>query len=326
MNKRLFGKTNVLVSEIGLGTWQLGGVWGEPYDKARANDILKAAFDSGVNLLDTADIYNAGESELSISAFLKDKKDVFVVTKCGRALEPHTPEMYTIDAMEKFIDGSIERLGTEQLDMVLLHCPPSEVYDNAELFAGLDRLKASGKIAHYGVSVEKVSEAITAVNNYDVSAVEIIFNMFRLKPMEEFFALAKQKNVGIIVRVPLASGLLAGKFTKDSTFGKNDHRSFNRNGEAFDKGETFSGVPYDKGLEAVAELKKVFGTQELAPYALKWILMHDAVSTVIPGASSAKQIELNVKAADLLDFTSEQMQKVEQIYNTYIKAYVHGSW
>ncbi len=326
MKKRVFGKTGVPVSEIGLGTWQLGGVWGAEYDSGKADSILQVSYENGVNLLDTADVYNEGQSELSINRFTKDKKDIFVITKCGRGLNPHVAEGYTIEAMEKFIDSSRERLGVETLDMVLLHCPPSEVYNDKDLFDGLDELKAKGKIAHYGVSVEKVSEAIEAISKYDVSAVEIIFNMFRLKPTEEFFALAKEKNVGIIVRVPLASGLLTGKFTENSKFGEKDHRSFNRNGEAFDKGETFSGVPYEVGLEAVEELKKVFETQNLAPYALKWILMHEEVSTVIPGASSPEQVISNIEALNLPDMTELQMQKVEEIYNKYIKSSVHNNW
>lgn len=326
MNKRVFGKTGVEVSEIGLGTWQLGGVWGEDFDQEKAESILRVSYENGVNLIDTADVYNDGKSECAICDFKKDKDGLFVITKSGRRLNPHTAEGYNIANIEKFIDGSRERLGMEKLDMVLLHCPPSEVYDNEELFAGLDQLVEQGKIAHYGVSVEKVSEAMKAVQNYNVSAVEIIFNMFRLKPMEEFFALAKEKNVGVIVRVPLASGLLAGKFHKDSTFGANDHRNFNRNGEAFDKGETFSGVPYEKGLAAVEALKEFFGTEKIAPYALKWILMFDAVSTVIPGASSPEQVLLNLEAANLPDFTEEQMKKIEEIYNTYIREDVHGNW
>lgn len=326
MNKRIFGKTGIEVSEIGLGTWQLGGVWGEQYNKEKASEILKVSYENDINFIDTADIYNDGNSELSIREFTKDKKNIYVVTKCGAGLVPRCKEVYTIENLEKIIDGSRERLGTDKLDMVLLHCPPDEVYQNEELFLGMDKLVEKGKIAHYGVSVEKISQAIKAITSYNVSAVEIIFNMFRFKPMEEFFALAKEKNIGVIVRVPLASGLLTGKFNKQSKFGEKDHRSFNRNGEAFDKGETFSGVPYEKGLEAVDELKKLFGTEKLAPYAIKWVLMHDAVSTVIPGASSPEQVLSNLEATKLPDITQEQMKKVEEIYNKYIKEAVHSNW
>ena len=326
MKKRLFGKTGIEVSEIGIGTWQLGGVWGDDYNEESAKEILEVSYQNGINLIDTADVYNGGKSELTINDFIKDKSDIFVITKSGRQLKPHIAEKYTIENIENYIDDSRKRLGVEKLDMVLLHCPPSEVYDNKELFKGLDELIVKGKISHYGVSVEKVSEAIKAIENYNISAVEIIFNMFRLKPMEEFFKIAKEKNIGIIVRVPLASGLLSGKFNKDTTFGENDHRHFNRNGEAFDKGETFSGVPYEKGLEAVEELKKLFNTEKLAPYAIKWILMHDAVSTVIPGASKSAQVISNVEASKLDDLTDEQMKKVEEIYNKYIKEFVHENW
>ena len=326
MKKRMFGKTGVMVSEIGLGTWQLGGGWGKAYNEETAVRILETAYDNGVNVFDTADIYNEGNSEKTIGKFIADKKDIFVITKCGRGLKPHTAQAYQIDALERFIDGSLERLAVSQLDMVLLHCPPTAVYDNDALFADLDQLKAKGKIAHYGVSVETVAEAITAVEKHDVSAVEIIFNMFRLKPLEKFFALAKEKNVGIIVRVPLASGLLSGKYTKDRVFAAEDHRNFNRNGEQFDKGETFSGVDYEQGLAAVQELKKVFGVEDLVGYALRWILMHDAVSTIIPGASTPQQVVDNIKACDLPALTDKQMEEVERIYDAYIRESVHGNW
>ena len=212
--------------------------------------ILEASYDSGITLIDTADIYNDGSSERAIGRFLTRHKDhFFVVTKCGRGLDPHTAEGYTLENMERFIDGSLQRLGTEQLDLVLLHCPPTSVYRKDELFAGMDRLVQKGKIAHYGVSVEKVSEGLKAMD-YPIAAIEVVFNMFRLKPAEELFPAAKTNNIGILARVTLASGLLTGRYTKDTVFGKGDHRSYNRHGEAFDKGETFSGVDYDLGLRA----------------------------------------------------------------------------
>lgn len=326
MEKRRFGKTNAMVSEIGLGTWQLGTKWGEPFNPVEAQNILETAYNNGINLIDTADIYIDGESEKAIGQYIQDKKDQFyIVTKCGRGLNPHTDEMYTANAMEAFIDGSLRRMAVEKLDMVLLHCPPSSVYHKDELFAGLDKIKQKGKIANYGVSIEKVSEGISAME-YPIAAIEVIFNMFRLKPQEELLPMAKQKDVAILARVPLASGLLTGGYTAGTVFGKKDHRSYNRNGEAFDKGETFSGVDYQKGLAAVAELKKLFDTENLVPYALKWILMHDAVSTVIPGASKAAQVLSNVKATQLPAFTAEQMAGVQEIYNTYIRADVHSQW
>lgn len=326
MNQRKFGKTNRMVSEIGLGTWQLGTKWGDPFNEAEAMRILEASYESGINLIDTADIYNGGNSELAIGKFLKQHKDhFFVVTKCGRGLNPHTAEGYTTENMERFVDGSLNRLGVEQLDLVLLHCPPSSVYEKDELFAGMDKLVQKGKIAQYGVSIEKVAEGLQAME-YPISAIEVIFNMFRLKPAEELFPAAKEKEIGILARVPLASGLLTGRYTKDTVFGKEDHRSYNRNGEAFDKGETFSGVDYDLGLKAVEELKKLFGTEDLIPYALRWILMHDAVSAVIPGASKREQVLANVKAAELPSLTPEQMAGVRTVYDRYIRPSVHGNW
>lgn len=244
MNQRRFGKTGRMVSEIGLGTWQLGTKWGDPFNETEAQSILEASYESGINLIDTADIYNNGNSELAIGKFIAQHKDhFFVVTKCGRGLTPHTAEGYTAENMERFIDGSLQRLGVEQLDLVLLHCPPTSVYEKDELFSGMDKLVQKGKISHYGVSIEKVAEGLQAME-YPISAIEVIFNMFRLKPAEELFPAAQANDVGILARVPLASGLLTGRYTKDTVFGKEDHRSYNRNGEAFDKGETFSGVDY----------------------------------------------------------------------------------
>lgn len=326
MKKRRFGKTNQMVSEIGLGTWQLGTKWGEPFNEEEAIKILETCVDTGINLIDTADIYNNGNSELTIGKFIKNHRDkFFIVTKCGRGLDPHTAEGYTIENIERFIDDSRKRLGLETLDLVLLHCPPTEVYTNDKLFHGLDELVHKGKISHYGVSVEKTSEALMAMK-YNISAIEVIFNMFRLKPAEELFEKAVENDVAILARVPLASGLLTGKYNKDTVFSKGDHRNYNRNGEAFDKGETFSGVDYELGLEAVSELKNLFKTEDLVPYALRWILMHDAVSAVIPGASRKEQVIANVKASKLDDLTEEQMKGVEEIYNKYIRSSVHNNW
>ena len=240
-------------------------------------------------------------------------------------MNPHIADGYTAENMEKFIDGSLKRLGVEHLDLVLLHCPPTSVYQKDELFSGMDKLVQKGKISHYGVSIEKVSEGLQAME-YPISAIEVIFNMFRLKPLEELFPAAKTNDIGILARVPLASGLLTGRYTRDTVFGKDDHRSYNRNGEAFDKGETFSGVDYELGLQAVEELKKLFHTENLIPYALRWILMHDAVSAVIPGASRCEQVLTNVKAAELTALTPEQMAGVTAIYDKYIRESVHCNW
>ena len=326
MQERTFGRTGRRISEIGLGTWQLGTVWGQPFDHAEAMRILESAYKNGITLIDTADIYNNGNSEKAVGEILKKYPDHFyVVTKCGRGLNPHTAEGYTSESMERFITASLRRLGVERLDMVLLHCPPTSVYQKDELFTGMDRMKERGLIADYGVSIEKVSEGLAAMD-YNISAIEVIFNMFRLKPVEELFPAAKKNNIGILTRVPLASGLLTGRYNKDTTFGPQDHRTYNRDGSAFDKGETFSGVDFDLGLQAVAELKALFGTEDLIPYALRWILMHDAVSAVIPGASKTAQVASNVRAAQLPALTQAQMDGVKAIYDRLIRPSVHQNW
>ena len=326
MNKRILGRTGKQISEIGLGTWQLGTKWGDPFNRDEAMKILEAAYDTGITFVDTADVYNGGKSEETIGDYLREHPGrFFVTTKCGRRLKPHTAEMYTPDAIRGFVEGSLERLKAEQLDLILLHCPPGPVYQRDDIFSELDRLKASGKIADYGVSIEKAEEGIRAME-YNISAMEVIFNMFRLKPLDELFPLARKKDVGIIARVPLASGLLTGKYTKDTVFGAQDHRSYNRDGAAFDKGETFSGVPYELGLQAVEELKKEFGTEDLAAIAIRWVLMHPEVSVVIPGASRAEQVRNNVKAAELAPLTEEQMQAVKDIYDRFLKEIIHPQW
>ncbi len=315
-----------MVGEIGLGTWQLGTRWGEPFNEAEAMRILESSYACGINLTDTADIYNDGNSERAIGAFLaRHSHHFFVVTKCGRGLMPHTAEGYTAEHMEQFIDGSLKRLGVERLDMVLLHCPPSSVYRKDELFTGLDKLVRKGKMAHYGVSVEKVSEGLQAME-WPISAIEVVFNMFRMKPAERLFPEAAARDIGILARVPLASGLLTGRYGPDTVFAKHDHRSYNRNGEAFDKGETFSGVDYALGLCAVEELKKLFRTEDLAPYALRWILMHEAVSAVIPGASRQEQVLSNIRAASLPPLSREQMEGVAGIYDRHVRNVVHSRW
>ncbi len=326
MKQRIFGKTGRPVSEIGLGTWQLGTRWGDPFNHEEAMKILESAEENGITFIDTADVYNGGKSEETIGEYLSSHPNRFyVTTKCGRRLNPHTADMYTPEAVAGFIDGCLTRLKADRLDMILLHCPPTPVYCRDDIFAELDRQKKAGKIADYGVSIEKVEEGIQAME-YDISAMEVIFNMFRLKPLDRLFPLATQKNVGIIARVPLASGLLTGKYTRDTVFGPKDHRSYNRDGAAFDKGETFSGIPYDLGLEAVEALKGVFGTADLAPFAIRWILMHPEVSVVIPGASRASQVASNVRAADLPPLSDEQMQAVSAIYDRYLRDTIHPQW
>lgn len=326
MEQRIFGNTGRLVSAIGLGTWQLGTRWGDPFDHDEALRILEAADEAGITFIDTADVYNGGKSEETIGEYISAHPDKFyVTTKCGRRLKPHTAEMYTPDAVAGFIEGSLERLRMERLDMVLLHCPPTSVYARDDIFSELERQKKLGKIAGYGVSIQQVDEGIQAME-YGISAMEVIFNMFRMKPLDKLLPEAYKKQIGIIARVPLASGILTGKFTKDTVFGEKDHRTFNRDGASFDKGETFSGVPYDIGLEAADELKKLFGTDNLAPIAIRWILMHPEVSVVIPGASRAVQVKENVKAAEQEPLTDAQMQAVKDIYDKYLREIIHPQW
>ncbi|MBR3016003.1 MAG: aldo/keto reductase [Clostridia bacterium] len=326
MNQRVFGKTGRKISEIGLGTWQLGTRWGDPFNHEEALKILETADENGITFIDTADVYNDGKSEETIGEYIAAHPNRFyVTTKCGRRLNPHTAEMYTPAAISGFIEGSLKRMKLERLDMILLHCPPTSVYRRDDIFGALERQKQAGRIADYGVSIEKVEEGLQAME-YDISAVEVIFNMFRLKPLDQLFPAAKKKNVGIIARVPLASGLLTGRYTKDTVFGPQDHRTYNRDGAAFDKGETFSGIPYDLGLEAVEALKDVFGPADLASYAIRWILMHPEVSVVIPGASKASQVAANVKAAELPELTREQMEAVTAVYDRFLRESIHPQW
>jgi aryl-alcohol dehydrogenase-like predicted oxidoreductase len=327
MKTRPFGKTGFNISEISLGTWQLGSRWGDPFSEEVAEATLQKAFDLGINALDTADVYQGGMSEKAIGKF-NQKKDqkMFVITKVGRKLPKQDKDLYTKENLTKFIDDSRKNLQVDALDMVLLHCPPTDLYDDPYVFNLMDDFKKQGKIKHYGVSIEKIEEGLKAMKYPGVEAIEVIFNMFRLRPAQELFEKAKEHNVGIIVRVPLASGLLTGKYTKNTTFGTHDHRTFNRDGASFDKGETFSGVPFDLGLEAASKLKNYFPQDQLPLYALRWILMFDAVSTVIPGASRPEQITENVKAALLKPLTKEEMTYVEDIYDAYIKEHVHHLW
>jgi len=327
MKYRILGKTGFKVSEISLGTWQLGGRWGEKFNFDSAREILREAVDKGVNFFDTADVYNEGQSEEAIGKFLKTVRErIYVATKAGRRLVPHTTEGYNKENIIKFIDDSLKNMDLEAIDLLQLHCPTTEVYYREEVFGILDELVEKGKILNYGVSVEKVEEALQAIKYPNLATVQIIYNMFRHKPAEKFFPLAKSKNVGIIARVPLASGMLTGKFDRDTVFSKGDHRYYNREGRAFDKGETFSGVPYEVGLETVEELKKIFPQEKLAEYALRWILINDNVSCIIPGASRVSQVEDNIKASDLPSLTDDQMKAVDEIYQSYIKKYVYDLW
>jgi aryl-alcohol dehydrogenase-like predicted oxidoreductase len=327
MHKRIFGRTGWRVSEIGFGAWAIGGSWGDVSDQD-AEGALHEALDRGVNFLDTADVYGDGRSERLIARVLKarGKGDTIVATKAGRKIQPHVAAGYTPAVLEQSVDASLRNLQLDSLDVLQLHCPPAEVYYRPEIFAALDKLVAAGKLRSYGVSVEKVEEAIKALD-YPIASVQIVFNMFRQRPAERLFDLARKSNVAIIARVPLASGLLTGKLRRDSQFAADDHRSFNRNGEAFDAGETFSGVPYETGLEAVEALRQLVpASASLAQLALRWILMFDAVTSVIPGAKNRQQAGQNAAAARLPPLTEGQMAAVRQVYDTYVRHHVHERW
>ena len=328
MKYRLLGKTGFEVSWISLGTWQVGGKWGSDFDHGNADRILNLAVDKGINFLDTADLYGNRESEKAIGRLLKSRsEEIYVATKCGPRTAKPTDNGFTPEGIRQFVEDSLKNMQLETLDLIQLHCPPTEVYYRPEIFELFDRLKEEGKIQHLGVSVEKVEEGLKAIEYDNVTTVQIIFNMFRQRPVDRFFRMAHKKNVGVIVRVPLASGLLSGKFRKDTKFEKMDHRHFNRNGMMFDKGETFAGIPYDEGLKAVSRLKKAFpGQKNLAPVALRWILMHEEVSCVIPGASRPDQVTSNLLADDIPDLTEYESYEVDEIYREDIKSQVHHLW
>ena len=328
MNKRLLGKTEFEVSEIGLGTWQLGGKWGQDFNHNNADKILNLAIDNGVNFIDTADVYESGMSEAAVGRVVRNRRDeVFVATKCGRQINPHTSENYSTKVLRKFVEDSLRNTGLETLDLIQLHCPPTEVYYRPEIFGLFDRLKEEGKIKALGISVEKVEEALKGIAYPNVTTVQIIFNIFRQRPAELFFQEAMKKDVGIIVRVPLASGLLSGKFSKQTTFSKDDHRFFNRDGAMFDKGETFSGVPYEVGLEAVDKIKQIFPEEtNLAPIALRWILDFPQVSCIIPGSSKAEHTTSNLSATKMKSLDEAQKNALNEIYENHIKPHVHHLW
>ena len=312
----------------GLGCWQLGADWGQ-VDDADALAVLHAAVDSGVTFLDTADVYGDGRSERLIRRFLAERPaEVMVATKCGRRADPHVPEAFTPENLRSWTDRSRANLGVERLDLVQLHCPPTPVYSADEVFDALDTLVAEGILAAYGVSVETCDEALTAIARPNVASVQIILNAFRRKPLEAVLPAARAAGVGIIARVPLASGLLSGKYDEHTTFAADDHRSFNRHGESFDVGETFSGVPYDVGVAAARSLAEIAGGLGVgtAALALRWIIDQPGVSVVIPGARNADQARANAAAAELDPLSESTLAAVERIYDEQIRAHVHSRW
>lgn len=328
MKYREFGRTGWKVSEVSFGAWAIGSAWGAT-DDAESIAAMHRCIDLGINLFDTADVYGDGHSERLISRILRERPDadVRVITKAGRRLPKQVVEGYTKENLTAWIDRSLQNLSVETIDLVQLHCPPTEVYYRPEVFEALDDLVAAGKIRHYGVSVEKVEEALKAIEFPGVQSVQIIFNMFRHRPAELFFREAQRRKVAVIARVPLASGLLSGKMTAQTTFAADDHRNFNRYGQSFDRGETFSGVDYDTGLQAVEELRALVPQgATMAQLALRWILMFEAVTCVIPGAKRPSQAEDNSAASDLPPLTPEQMAAVTSLYDRLIRGQVHQRW
>ena len=328
MEYRPLGRTGWNISEIGFGAWGIGGdAWGNT-DDTTSLAALHRAIDLGVNFIDTADVYGDGRSEQLIAQTRKLRSEQLIVaTKAGRRLNPHVAGGYNRQNLTSFVERSLLNLQTDALDLLQLHCPPSEVYDMPEVFGILDDLTQQGKIRFYGVSVERVDEALKAITHPHVQSVQIIFNMFRLKPAEQFFAAARERGVGILARVPLASGMLTGKFRPQTQFAQNDHRNYNRHGESFDQGETFSGVDYDSGLQAVEQLRPLVPSgASMAQFALRWILMFPEVTAAIPGAKTPQQAEDNVQAAELPPLSDETMQKVREIYDTNIRAQVQNRW
>ena len=327
MKYRKFGSLDWNVSEIGLGCWQIGADWGE-VSEDKAKEVLKSSLENGVNFFDTADVYGMGRSEKFVGEFIKSLSErIYVATKAGRQINPHVAEgYYNKELMESYVDQSLSNLNVETIDLLQMHCPPTEVYSSDHTFDMLDHLVSKGKIQHYGFSVQTVDEALACIKRLNTKSIQVIFNIFRQKPAEKLFEIAKEKKVAIIVRVPLASGLLTGKFSKDSSFAPDDHRNYNINGDAFDVGETFSGVNFNKALDAVEDLKNILPTDiTLSQLSLRWILMHDAVSVVIPGAKNKDHVNLNTSSSNINEISS-LMEKISNIYTEYFFDDVHHRW
>ena len=328
MEYRQLGRTDMKVSTISFGAWAIGGTWGAVDDDTSLK-ALHQAIDDGVNFIDTADVYGDGRSERLIAKLRSERPrdTIYVATKAGRRLPSQTVLGYSRDNLTAWVERSLQNLEVEALDLLQLHCPPTELYDQAEVFGILDDMVTAGKLRYYGVSVEKVEEALHALKHPNVQSVQIIFNMLRLKPSEVFFAKAQAAEVGILARVPLASGLLTGKITEATTFESDDHRSFNRNGESFDKGETFSGVPLEEALVAIEALRNITPSGlTMTQFALRWITMFEAVTCAIPGAKTPEQAHDNALAADAPLFDDATMETVETLYDSHIRALVHEQW
>ena len=328
MEYRRLGRTDMSVSVIGFGAWAIGGMWGA-VDDEESMRALHAAVDAGVNFVDTADVYGNGRSEQLVARLRRERPrdTIWVATKAGRRLPQQVCEGYTRENLGAWIDDSLRNLQVDAIDLLQLHCPPTALYDRPEIFGILDDFVAAGKLRYYGVSVETVEEGLAALRHPNVQSIQVIFNMFRLKPAERLLPEARAKQAGIIARVPLASGLLTGKLRPDTTFAADDHRAFNREGQAFDKGETLSGVPYEAGLRAVEELRPLVRPgATLAQAALRWILMFEGVTCAIPGARTGRQARENAAAALLPPFSEPEMAAVREVYDRRIRAHVHASW
>lgn len=327
MNYRELGRTGWKVSTVSFGAWAIGSAWGDVDDKESLK-ALHRAVDLGVNFFDTADVYGDGRSEQLLAKLKKERsEEIIIATKAGRRLDPHTADGYNAENLTAFVEHSLKNLETDALDLVQLHCPPTDVYYRPEVFAALDKLVEQGKIRYYGVSVERVEEALKAIEFPNVQTVQIIFNIFRQRPADLFFNEAIKRKVGILARLPLSSGMLTGKLTSQSQFAPDDHRSFNRHGEAFDRGETFSGVDYETGLQAVEKLRALLPEgMTMAQFALRWILMFDAVTCAIPGAKRPSQAEDNIAAAEFPALSESTMQAVNKLYEERIKPLVHHYW
>jgi aryl-alcohol dehydrogenase-like predicted oxidoreductase len=327
MDYRTLGRTGFKVSTVSFGAWAVGGTWGT-VDDAESMAALHRALDRGVNFFDTADVYGDGHSERLIARLRKERKEPFyVATKAGRRLPAQTVAGYSRENLTAFVDRSLQNLGVDAIDLLQLHCPPQDLYYHPEAFDLLDDLVKAGKLRFYGISVERVEEALKGIEYPGVQTVQIIYNIFRQRPADLLFGEARRRQVGILARVPLSSGMLTGKMTRASTFESDDHRAFNRNGEAFDKGETFSGVPFEVGLDAVEALRPLVpGGATMAAFALRWILMNEAVTCVIPGGKRPSQVDDNCAAADLPPLSADTMAKVRAIYEQRIQKYVHPYW
>lgn len=327
MKRRPLGRTGIDVSPISFGCWAIGGTWGA-VDDATSRKALRRAVDEGINFFDTADVYGDGRSERLVGQLIRESSEtLYVATKAGRRLNPHTADGYNRENLTAFVERSLKNLALERVDLLQLHCPPIDVYYRPEVFGVLDDLVVAGKIRAYGVSVERVEEALKGIEFPGVQSVQIIYNVFRQRPAERFFAQAAERGVGILARVPLASGLLTGKMKRGATFSEDDHRQFNRHGEAFDVGETFSGIDLDLGVDLVDALRsEVPEGATLAQWALRWILMSDAVTCAIPGAKTPEQIADNASAMRLPPLSPESLARVKALYDTHVKPLVHQRW